>query len=386
MSNGYADYLTYPLVNGLSFSAGWVTPFSGRTNIAFYAIFILCGALLTYVICDHRMYKQYGKHGTLESTFLIAFPAGIIGARIAYVIGDWSKFASRIAAGQWWSIFAIWEGGLTILGGAIVGAAVGILWFCLRKRKYSIWVAVDIVIPAILVAQAVGRWGNFFNLEVHGNPSPIGCWSWIPKVIQNNMAFSEAGKRVLTDGTIFVPLFFIESITNMLGYFVLAWFFGRLLRNYTEFGDLGFGYLIWYGYTRTFMEPLRDPNYNMGDNGYWSWFWSIIFVAMGAVAIVANHVIRFIIRKKKEGYVAQSKWFTSGIVGTVIILLASLALIIPGAILMANNEFVQKLNFGPYNTGIILLASGLSLFIFMIISMFFTVEGYKGKYLNAKEV
>ena len=384
MSNGYADYLKYPLVNGLSFTQGWVTPYSGKSSIAFYAIFIISGALLTYVICDHRMYLQYGKHGTLESTFLIAFPAGIIGARIAYVIGDWSKFADRVAHGEWWSIFAIWEGGLTILGGAIVGAAVGILWFCLRKKQYSIWVAVDLIIPAILVAQAVGRWGNFFNLEVHGNASPIEYWYWIPKVVQNNMYYSEFAAS--TPGMIFVPLFLIESMTNLLGYFVLAWFFGKLLRNYTEFGDLAFGYLIWYGYTRTFMEPLRHEHYNMGDNGYWSWFWSIIFVVMGATAIVLNHVIRFIIRKKKEDYVPQSRWINSGLIGSGIILVSSLALIIPGSILMASNPFAQKLNFGPYNVGIILLASGLSLFIFLAVSIFFTYEGFKGKKLHEQKV
>ena len=387
MTNGYADYLTYPLVNGLSFKTGWTTPFKEKPNIAFYAICILGGAILTYVVADHRFYKQYGKHGILESLLLVAFPAGILGARIAYVIGEWDKsFASRVASGEWWSIFAIWEGGLTILGGAIGGIVVGVLWFLWRKKQYSIWIAVDTIIPAILIAQAIGRFGNFFNCEVHGFVSDAAYWDWLPRIIKNNAMHSEYGQRFVGPNQVFVPLFFIEAMSNMLGYFVLAWLFGKLLRNYTEFGDLAFGYLVWYGLTRVFMEPLRDEHYNMGDNGYWSWFWSIIFVAAGIILIVGNHVIRFILRKRKENYVAKKKWFNQGIIGSSVVLLAGLGMLIPGAILMASNGFAQKLGFNGFNVGVILLVIGISVLLFLSVSIFFTLEGFKAKRNNAQEV
>ena len=90
-TNGLAPYLTYPIVNGISFTQGFVTPASGHPNIAFYAICILSGAILVYFLADHKMYKEYGQHGILESTFFVAFPAGILGARIWYVIGDWNN-------------------------------------------------------------------------------------------------------------------------------------------------------------------------------------------------------------------------------------------------------------------------------------------------------
>ena len=177
LTNGIADHIPYPLVNGINFQEGFVTPASGvKPNLAWYALCILSGAVLVYVICDHRFYVEYGKHGILESTFFIAFPAGIIGARIGYVIGNWNgdlgtgeTFAERVANGEWWSIFAVWEGGLTILGGALTGIVVGVAWFMWRNKGYNIFVAVDIIIPTILVAQAAGRWGNFFNIEVYGN-------------------------------------------------------------------------------------------------------------------------------------------------------------------------------------------------------------------------
>ena len=185
-TNGLAPYLTYPLYNGISFTQGLVRP--GQTsNIAFYALCILSGAILVYFLCDHYMYKEYGQHGILESTFFVAFPAGIIGARIAYVIGNWSK---EFAGQPFWHVFAIWEGGLTILGGAIAGIVVGALWYMWRNKGKSIWIPFDIALPAILVAQAIGRWGNFFNCEVHGLAVDVEAWKWLPEIIWRNGQYS----------------------------------------------------------------------------------------------------------------------------------------------------------------------------------------------------
>ena len=123
LSNGFADYLnkTLPLVNGLSFTEGWVRPGYGKTNIAFYALCIISGAVYTYLYSDHKMYIEYGKHGILESTFLVAFPAGIIGARLFYVLGMWDEFK-----GDFIKMINMTDGGLTVLGGAITGIVVGV--------------------------------------------------------------------------------------------------------------------------------------------------------------------------------------------------------------------------------------------------------------------
>ena len=122
LTNGLANHVIYPLVSGFYFDTGFINPMfdnggKQHAGIAWYAICILTGAVLVYFICDHRFYREYGKHGILESLFFVAFPAGIIGARIGYVIGEWDHggFAQRVANGEWWSIFAVWEGGLTII-------------------------------------------------------------------------------------------------------------------------------------------------------------------------------------------------------------------------------------------------------------------------------
>ena len=157
-------------------------------------------------------------------------------------------------------MFAIWEGGLTILGGAITGIVVGVAWFLWRNKGYNIWLAIDIIVPTILVAQAVGRWGNFFNCEVHGIAMSSEYWKWLPKFILFNSQYSSVS-GFAEAGQIYVPLFFIEFVANLLGYFVLAHLFGVKLRKYTQLGDLAFGYVMWYGMTRVLMEPLRDIIY-----------------------------------------------------------------------------------------------------------------------------
>ena len=374
LSNGFADYLnkTMPLVNGINFSTGWVRPGFGKTNIAFYALCIISGAFYTYLYSDHKFYIEYGKHGILESTFLVAFPAGIIGARVFYVLGMWDEFA-----GDFMKMINMTDGGLTILGGAITGIVVGVAWFIWRNKQYSIWIAVDIIVPAILIAQAVGRWGNFFNCEVYGEQVDEKAWLFLPKVIWNNMHYDGFGGTA-DSGKIFVPLFFVEGITNFLGFFVIAHVFGKALRKYTELGDLCFAYVGWYGLTRVLLEPIRDDAFKMG---FWSWFWSFAFVLVSALLIVGNHLIRYIHRKKKGELHIKNNSFQVGVISSGVLSITSLAMIIPGIILMANNPFMKTIpQFNPFNIGLTLLVLGFSLLLGLGISIPKIIEGNKLKH------
>lgn len=352
LSDGYALHLSYPLINGISFTGGVPTPETGGANLTFYALCILSGAVYAYLISDHKFYIQYGKHGILESTFIVAFPAGIIGARIFYVIGNWHEFASDPV-----TMFYIWKGGLTILGGAIVGIVAGVAWFMWRNKGYNIWLAVDIIVPTILLAQAVGRWGNFFNCEVHGVLADENSWKWLPLIVFKNAHFSSTSGWA-PEGQLFVPLFFIESLVNLLGFFVLSHVFGKALRKYTELGDIAFGYLIWYGLTRTLMEPLRDSAYNMGTNGYWSWFWSMIFMIVGTLLIVGNHTIHRIKKKKEGTFVVKNSALLSSTIESIAFFSLGLSLMIVGVLLMGGFSFTPEISFNPYNVGIILLVIG----------------------------
>ena len=380
-TNGLAPYLTYPLANGINFKYGLVNPtsvdeegYSISPNLAFYAICILCGAGLVYFVCDHYMYKEYGQHGILESTFFVAFPAGILGARIWYVVGNWAKefdygrAMSYIGDVKIWAPLAIWNGGLTILGGAIMGIVVGVAWFLWRNKGKSIWFAVDMIVPTILIAQAVGRWGNFFNCEVHGLLVDENAWKWLPEIVYKNAHYSSTSGWA-PDGQMYVPLFFIECISNLFGYFLIAHVFGKLLGKCHQPGDLCFGYVIWYGLTRVLMEPLRDASYQMGEDGYWSWVWSMIFVLAGTLLIVINHLVRYFIKKKKNKYTVQPKDIQVGIVASGVIVLVSAALLVPAIILLTSNNFVAKVEYNGFNIGLMLLILGASALLTLVISL-----------------
>ena len=373
----------YPLVNGISFKEGFVTPKTGSPNLAFYALCILGGAIIVYFVCDHIFYKQYGKHGLLESTFYVAFPAGILGARIWYVVGEWStsfdygRAMTTVGDGiKIWAPLAIWEGGLTILGGAIMGIVVGVAFFLWRNKKLSIWFAIDAIVPTILIAQAVGRWGNFFNCEVHGLLVDDKYFAWLPEIIFNNAKYSSVAGYA-PNGKLFVPLFFIECFTNLFGYFLIAHFFGKLLGKYHEPGDLCFAYVIWYGLTRVIMEPLRYGDFQMGENGYWSWVWSMIFVFAGTFLIVANHIVRFFIKKKKNIYEVKPYDTKLGFISTAIIVVLGGALAAVGAYLMSSNDFVEVVAYNKFNVGLMILVLGASVLLTLAISLPILIESFK---------
>ena len=349
--------------NGISFTEGLVYPnTSARPNIAFYAICILSGAVFVYFLCDHKLYLEYGKHGIIDTTFILAFPAGILGARIAYVIGNWKldHFDYRVTHGEWWSIFAIWEGGLTILGGAIAGIIVGVFVYIKtnKGKNRSIFRAIDIIVPTILIAQAIGRWGNFFNCEVHGGLVPEEYWGWLPRIVFNNAHYSSAvGNGWAKNGYLYAPLFFIEFLVNLFGYFVLAHLFGIKLKKITAPGDLAFGYVIWYGFTRVFMEPLRDSAFNMGEDGYWSWFWSLIFVAAGTLLIAINHIVRYYLNSKKG---ESSFSIKSNNIAISVLSPFAVGLMVSGIISMCMNQGGLSIALNGFNIGVICLVTGVS--------------------------
>ncbi|MCR5078505.1 MAG: prolipoprotein diacylglyceryl transferase [Bacilli bacterium] len=333
---GAAHAWGYPLISGFGIGSEgfyWAYPSTGHSgfNVAWYGIFILGGFLTAYTICDHRFYRKFGKHGILENCLIVVFIFGILGARLWYVVGNWNgdltggeTFAERVAKGDILSIFAFWEGGLTVLGGVIAGIVSGWIYVKLFRKYVPVTFALDVVVPSILVAQAIGRWGNFFNHEVYGAEVAISDgWWWLPTFIQKEMGYT------LADGKIYVPLFLIEGMINLAGFFLI--YFGvpalwKARPNRDEFEDkvrdvdlsnasflkrmrytrapgvlAGF-YLMYYGVVRMVMEPLRDPAYNMGTNGSWSFWNAMIYIILGVVLIALLQVYEYFLREKVEAW------------------------------------------------------------------------------------
>lgn len=291
-TEGVANHLSYPLANRLSIVSGLVGPFETGVQyaVAFYGVFIVGGAVLVYFIADHFFYKKFKRHGIIDTTFYVAFPAGLIGARLWYCyVLEPDRYV-----GDFLSVLRIWDGGMAIMGGAILGIIAGVSFLLIRRKYVNIRWAMDVIVPLVLIAQAIGRLGNFFNLEVHGNEVLASSWSFLPSIITNNMAFSSKSGPA-SAGNIYLPLFLIELVFNLSGYFLIAYGVGHGLRKYISLGDLSMSYLIWYGLTRAILEPLRDSHFEYSQ----SWYSSFLLIGAGIIGIVAFHLYD-LYRKKKN--------------------------------------------------------------------------------------
>ena len=246
-SEGIANHLTYPLVNGISVT-GWTYPNDGNGSfgVKFYGILIVSGALLCYAITDHMLYQKYKKHGLIDTLFIVAFLFGILGARLWYcLVLEPEYFLANPAM----IILGIASGGLAVQGGAMLGIIAGVTYVLVFRKYISLRRVMDIAIPTILLAQAIGRWGNFFNQEVYGLEVTREQLWFLPTIIKNNM---------LIEGAYRVPLFYIESCINLTGYFIIRYVLGKVAKLHVGLGFQAAAYLVWYGLVRVILEPLRE--------------------------------------------------------------------------------------------------------------------------------
>lgn len=219
----------------------------GPLTITWYAVFILCGAILAYTLSIRTLKKWGYKTDMFEDFFFYMLPIGIIGARLYYVIFEWSN---QYAANPI-KIFYIWEGGLAIHGGIIAATLFG-LWF-FHKRAVDVLRIMDAIFPNVLIAQAIGRWGNFMNQEAFGgivSPSYYDHW---PSFIKQQMYI---------DGAYRQPAFLIESGCNLIGWLLITFVYKKYGRK--KRGDLAFAYLSWYGIVRVYVESMRTDALMLG--------------------------------------------------------------------------------------------------------------------------
>ncbi len=270
----------------------------------FYAIFILLGGVVALFLSNYRAYKDGKDFNYFYTIFAIAFPSGIIGARIWYVIASWSEFASR----EWYKVFYFWEGGLAIQGGAIGGVLIGILVALKLKKDNPILRITDYCVPTILIAQAIGRWGNFYNQEVFGHAVSPTAWNFLPGFITSNMQngnnYMLSSVKLPAD-SIAVPLFLVEGIINIMFYFLITYGYQAVVKKKYLDGDQTILYFIAYGIVRLVLEPLRNTAFIMGSTGgdlsrshYKSLLMAIAFILVGVILLIANHLTVYLLNKK----------------------------------------------------------------------------------------
>lgn len=219
----------------------------GPFRIHFYALCILLGIVLAIWLADTRLKNRGAKSGLALDIALWTVPIAIIGARIFHVLthsGDYFFPGADLTA-----VFRIWEGGIAIYGG-LLGGAVG-AWIGAKRAGIKFWAFADAVAPGILLAQAIGRWGNYFNQELFGKPTTL---PWGLEIDSSNVAYPDG----LPAGTLFHPTFLYESIWSLIGVALLL-ILDRKLQ--LHWGKMFGAYLIYYSIGRIWTENLRiDPS------------------------------------------------------------------------------------------------------------------------------
>jgi len=213
--------------------------------INWYGLIIAAGALLCIVLALLRCKQTGFSQDTLIDFAIFVIPAGLIGARLYYVIFAWDYFKDNLL-----SVFDIRSGGLAIYGAVIAGVITAII-FC-KVRKLKLGTILDLVAPGLILAQGIGRWGNFFNQEAYGYAESNPALQFFPLAIYINDV-----------GQWHYATFFYESVWCILGFVLLWWYQNKSTRP----GHVFTLYLMVYGLERFFVEGFRtDSLYLFGTN------------------------------------------------------------------------------------------------------------------------
>jgi prolipoprotein diacylglyceryl transferase len=249
----------------------------GPLRLNAYGLMIAIGVIVAVRIAGRRAQRTgVGNTEDISAIAMWAVPAGVLGGRAYHVLTDYQRFQ-----GHWFDVIKVWQGGLGIWGGVTAGVAVG--WWCAKRRGLDAWWIISCAAPAIAIAQAIGRWGNWFNQELFGRPTTL---PWALKV-----SSSVAEKAGYAAGTTFHPTFLYESI----GCVVLAWVLIRIEHRLRPArGQLFAWYVAGYTVLRFGVEGLRiDSAHHVGGLRLNQW----VAVGVFAVAVLFLAVDRLRSRK-----------------------------------------------------------------------------------------
>ena len=254
----------------------------GPISIRWYAICIVTGLVLAVYLAMKEAPRRKIIPDDILDFILVAFPVAIVGARLYYVAFEWDYYGKNLI-----KIIDFWNGGIAgiaIYGGLIAGAIV--LYFFCRRRLIHPVDFLDIAAPSVMIAQSIGRWGNFFNQEAYG--AAVKSLNYLPTFIRDQMYI---------DGSYRQPTFLYESIWNLLGFVLIL-----LLRRKPHFlrqGEITAFYLIWYGFGRMIIEGMRTDSLMFSGLRVSQWL-SMILILVGLVIIIYQ-------QRKKAPYYLEEK-------------------------------------------------------------------------------
>lgn len=221
----------------------------GSFIIHWYGVIIAAAMYLAIHLSTKEANKKGLKEDTVVDMALWAIPIGFIGARFYYVLFELDYYLQKPA-----EILAIWNGGIAIYGGLIAGGLT--LYWYTKKKEISLALLLDILAPNVLLAQSIGRWGNFMNQEAHGGPVSHSFLEnlYLPEFIIEQMNIN---------GTYYHPTFLYESLWSLLGFVLIV-----ILRNRKKLlrqGEVALSYVLWYSVGRFFIEGMRTDSLWIGD-------------------------------------------------------------------------------------------------------------------------
>lgn len=278
----------------------------GQFQVHWYGIIIASAVLIGMLVVTAETRRRRENVDHAWSMLLFVLIAGIVGARLYHVIHQWGPNPDTGWAGYANNpalIPQVWLGGLGIPGAIIGGALAIIVYTRLNKLNTPRWL--DIAAPGMLLAQAIGRLGNFVNQELYGPPTTLPWGIPISAAgCPDDCRYRIEPYQNLPADTLFHPLFAYEALLNLLGMFVLLFIARRFARRLYD-GDIALLYFVWYGSVRTALEPLRADNWYIGPLPAAIWF--------GSAAVLL--ALAFLVLRHLRGWGTPGAWMdreTSG--------------------------------------------------------------------------
>ena len=256
----------------------------GIFKIYWYSVILLIAFIIggILVLKESKKYNIDKERISDLAFYLIIF--SLLGARLYYIIFNWDYYSVNLT-----DIFKVWEGGLAIHGGLIAGLLV-LIHFS-KKNKINLFKMTDIMVVGLIIGQAIGRWGNFFNSEAHGSITTLKSLQdmHIPEFIINGMNIN---------GVYYEPTFLYESIWCIIGFIILI-----LIRKFLNFktGILTSFYLIWYGIGRFIIEGMRTDSLMLG-NLRMAQLISLFMIISGLIIFIVLNFKKNTKRYKEEYY------------------------------------------------------------------------------------
>ena len=246
----------------------------GNIVIHFYSLCILLGVISAYFVITKEAKRKNINEDLILNIIFYGLIIGILGARIYYVIFNIDYYKNDIL-----EMFKIWNGGLAIHGGLLFGFIFVYLYT--KKNNLKFIKLTDIIVPGVILAQSIGRWGNFFNQEAYGMAVSKELLEklLIPKFVINGMYINN---------NYYLPTFYIESILCLIGFIIIL----LIRKKNIKEGTVTAFYLIWYGFIRSIIEIFRTDSLML--------FNLKVAIIVSILCIIIGIIILIINRNKKE--------------------------------------------------------------------------------------